>query len=258
MSGLVLRGFHARHPHGPDVVHAVDLTAARGQVTALIGPNGAGKSTLLKAILGLVPSTGSASLDGTDLRQLPPPDRARRMAYVPQRSQLTARLSVRSVVELGRFAHSGAWGARSAADDTAISRAMHDTGTTDLSHRPFPELSGGEQQRVLLARALASGATTLLLDEPTSALDVRQVLLLHQVLRTLAERDCCVLTVLHDLAEVRRHADAAVLLQSGRVAESGPVEQVVAPGPVRAVYGVDVHPGEGLRFALPPGGADEG
>lgn len=250
-TGLVLAGFSARHPRGPDVVHAVDLTATRGSVTALIGPNGAGKSTLLKAILGLVPSSGNAHLDGTALHTLTAVERAQRMAYVPQRSQLTARLSVQSVVELGRFAHRGAWGARSPDDLQAVSKALADTGTTELAARPFPELSGGEQQRVLLARALASGATTLLLDEPTSALDVRQVLLLHQVLRHLADRGCCVLTVLHDLAEVRRHADAAVLLQAGRIAEAGPVEHVVAAGPVRAVYGVEVHSGGGLRFSLP-------
>jgi len=251
MSGLVLEQFSARHENGPPVVHSVDLSFTRGAVTALIGPNGAGKSTLLKAILGLVPATGTARLDDTPLSGLSRRDRARRMAYVPQRSRLTARLSVQSVVELGRFAHRGPFANLTADDRTAVHTALADTGTDHLADRPFPELSGGEQQRVLLARALATGATTLLLDEPTSALDVRQALLLHRVLRTLADRNHCVITVLHDLSEVRRHADAAVLLHEGRVVRAGPVDTVVHPDPIRQVYGVELVATEGLEFRLP-------
>ena len=249
--GLQVQSLEAGYRGGPPVVQGVDLHAPRGAITALLGPNGAGKSTLLKAIVGLVPCRGRVALDGELLAGLDPAQRARRVAYVPQRTQLTARLPVRAVVGLGRFSHRAVWQRSTAADHDAVDRAMVDAGVVDLAERPFPELSGGEQQRVLLARALATGATALLLDEPTAALDVRHALGLHRVLRGLADRGCCVVLVLHDLNEVRQHVDHAVLLQAGRVFRSGPAMDVVAPEPVRAVYGVELTEGAALSWQLP-------
>lgn len=254
MSGLVVQGLRARHRYGPDVVRGVSLGARRGRVTALLGPNGSGKSTLIQAILGLVPCSGSVTLDGAAVHDLTRAERARRLAYVPQRTQLLARLDVESVVTQGRFAHLRGPAGPGAADRDVVAAAMADAGVTHLARRPFPELSGGEQARVVLARALATGATALLLDEPTASLDVRQVLGLHAVLRRLAERGCCVLIVLHDLGEVRRHADDAVLLTQGRVHAAGSVGEVVAAGPVRDVYGVDLVERASLGWRLPEGG----
>ena len=247
---LHIQGLTARHRHGPEVVHGVDLQAPAGQITALLGPNGAGKSTLLKAVVGLVPSAGSVRLDGVELSTLEPRERARRLAYVPQRSQLMARLTVKSVVEMGRFAWRGPLSRLSSEDRTAVSSALAAVGATDLASRPFPALSGGEQQRVLLARALATGAQALVLDEPTAALDVQQVLVLHAVLRRLADQGRTVLVVLHDLNETLQHADRAVLMDAGRVHAAGPVQDIVQAEPIRQVYGVDLREG-GLRFQLP-------
>lgn len=249
-TGLTVRALTAAHPRGPDVVHSVSFAAPRGQVTALIGPNGAGKSTVLKAVLGLVPHRGQLAWDGVELGTLDRRARARAVAYVPQRSQLRARLSVRAVVELGRFAHRGALARASSADTVAVESALEATGALALAERPFPELSGGEQQRVLLARALATGSECLLLDEPTSALDVRQALRIHGVLRRLADAGCAVVVVLHDLSEVHRHADAAVMLHGGHVAVSGAVSEVLGPEPVRRVYGVELVPGGGFGVRL--------
>jgi hypothetical protein len=137
------------------VLRGVDLQAPAGQTTALLGPNGAGKSTLLKAILGLVPSDGLIRLGQRPLTTLSATERAKTVAYVPQRSQLTAPLSVERVVELGRFAHRGVLQGATASDREAVARALRDAGVETLRDRAFPELSGGEQQRVLLARALA-------------------------------------------------------------------------------------------------------
>ncbi len=233
---------------GRVVVRGVSFTAARGAVTALLGPNGAGKSTCLRATLGLVPSTGAVTLDGDDLRRATPADRARRVAYVPQRSRLVAALSVRRVVGQGRFVHRSVLAAPSRADRQAVDAAIAATRIGALVDRPFTELSGGEQQRVLLARALATGARTILLDEPTSALDVGHALAMLETLRSLAAGGCCVVAVLHDLNEARRWADAAVLLDDGVVVGAGPAEEVVAPDPVRSVYGVRVIEGGGLGF----------
>ena len=251
MTGLVLKDVSARYRHGPPVVRGVSLTAAQGRITALLGPNGSGKSTLIRAVLGLTPASGTVLLDGVNLWQLDRIRRAQRVAYVPQRTQLFARLSVRSVVAQGRFAHAPSLAPWSRGDDAHVAAALDETDTRDLAERPFPELSGGEQARVMLARALATQATTLLLDEPTASLDVRQGLLLHAILRRLAQRACTVLIVMHDLAEVRRHADDAVLLCQGRVYGSGSVREVIASEPVRSVYGVELMEGGALSWRLP-------
>ena len=249
-NGLLLRALSAGYPRGEDVVFDVDLQAPRGSVTALLGPNGSGKSTLLKAVLGLVSSRGEVFLDEDPLGELTAVERATRLAYVPQKSLLRARLTVRQVVDQGRFAHRGAYGGRSSSDVEAVEQAMDDVGISSLSQRFFTEISGGEQQRVLLARALATGANALLLDEPTSALDVRQVLGLHQVLRRLADRGCSILVVLHGLDEALAHADRAVLLNAGRVVAEGSAKDVISGETIRSVYGVDIRHGEGLGFHL--------
>lgn len=249
-TGLVIQDLVAGY-RKKTVLQGVSFVAPRGQITALLGPNGSGKSTLLKSVLGLLSSTGSLALDDVDLRGCSPLERAQSIAYVPQRTHLTARLSVEEVVELGRFAHRGPFSLRSQADELAVNSAMDRAGVLALRGRMFNELSGGERQRVLLARALATGAKTLLLDEPTSALDVRQVLTIHRVLRKLAQEGCCILVVLHGLGEAKSHADRAVLLARGRVVQEGPVGEVIQPEVIREVYGVNLVAGGAIGFTLP-------
>lgn len=252
--GLRVQGLRVRHGSGPEVVRGVDLHAPPGEILALLGPNGAGKSTLLRALVGLLPAAGSVTVAGRSLAALSATERARTVAYVPQRTALQAPLTVRSVVDLGRFSHRGPWARPTKEDRRIVDQALADAGVSALADRSFPTLSGGEQQRVLVARALATQAPVLLLDEPTSALDVRQVLLLHAVLRDRAARGAVVVVVLHDLAEARTHADRAVLLHEGQVHSTGAVEDVVAPEPVRAVYGVHLQAGDGLGYRLPAPG----
>ena len=254
--GLEVRGLRARYRRGPEVVRGVDLEAARGSITALLGPNGSGKSTLLKAVVGLVDARGSVLLDGEDLAQMPAERRARRVAYVPQRSLLAAPLLVHSVVAQGRFPHRRGLSGLRAEDERAVASALEDADVSHLACRPFTELSGGEQQRVLLARALATGADVLLLDEPTSAQDVRHVLELHRILAQLKARGAAIVVCLHDLSEVRQVADRAVLLECGEVHASGPVEEIVHDRHVGSVYGVRLIEGGGLGFELADEGAD--
>jgi iron complex transport system ATP-binding protein len=228
----------------------VNLAAAGGQVTALAGPNGAGKSTLLAAVAGLLPYRGDLRLDGASLSNLTREERARTVAYVPQRSRLDARLSATEVVALGRFAHRRPFGALGRRDRDVVDAAMESCAIEHLGGRAFTELSGGEQRRVLLARALATEARVLLLDEPTSSLDLAHVLSSNALLRSLRGSGCCVLVVLHDLDEVRRVADRVVLLAEGRVAASGRTDEVVAKRPVREVFGVDLVENGGLGYRL--------
>lgn len=251
-SGLWLSGLRARYHRGQDVLHGIDLEAPRGACTALLGPNGSGKSTLLKAVLGLVASEGEIRLDGEELSAASPGDRARRIAYVPQRSQLSSRLAARGVVALGRFAHRRLLGGSHSEDCEAVDRALEECQAAHLAPRPFVELSGGEQQRILLARALATGAEVLLLDEPTSSQDVWHILELHAVLRRLADGGRAVVTVLHDLSEARAHADRVVLLDRGRVHSAGAARELLVQNPVRAVYGVDPIEGAGLGYRRAP------
>lgn len=249
-AGVTLESVSAGY-RGSLVLREVSAEAQCGQITALLGPNGSGKSTLLKAILGLVESEGRIALNGRDVREMSPVERALEVAYVPQRTQLMARLTVEEVVEMGRFAHRGPLALPSTDDREAVESALESAGVAALSQRNFLELSGGERQRVLLARALATGSKTLLLDEPTSALDVRQVLAIHHVLRELSQRGCCILVVLHGLTEALQFADSAILLNRGMVCEQGEVAQVLRPEMIENVYGVRMQAGEGWSFSLP-------
>jgi iron complex transport system ATP-binding protein len=248
---LVINGLTIRHGQRA-VLSDISLRAPMGQVTALIGPNGAGKSTLINAALGLVPCIhGSVHLLGQDLLRLDRRARARLVGYVPQRSRLSAPLPVRDVVALGRYALGGGLGGVIGATRRAVDEALTAVDAMPLAERRFNELSAGEAQRVLVARALAGGAHTLLLDEPTAALDIGHALTLLALLRRLATNGCTVLVALHQLDEVRRVADHAVLLDRGRVAIAGTPAAVLASQQLTAAFGVEADPAGALAFRLP-------
>jgi iron complex transport system ATP-binding protein len=223
---------------GRTVLWDVDLDARPGEVLALLGPNGAGKSTLLKALAGLLPYHGSIEIDGVEVASLSPKSRAKRVSYVPQRSQLRSALSVEEVVALGRYVHGGGFGGMSKRDREAVESALVTTHVDSLHDRIFTQLSVGEQQRVLLARALASNAPILLLDEPTAALDVGEGLSVLRLIRALAARRHTIVVVLHDLADARTTTDEALLLKDGRVVKRGKTKDVVSSEPIFAAYGV--------------------
>ncbi|MBW2190953.1 MAG: ABC transporter [Deltaproteobacteria bacterium] len=235
---------------GRTVLHDVDLDANPGEVLALLGPNGAGKSTLLKALAGLLPYEGCVEIADVEVASISPRMRAKRISYVPQRSLLRSALSVEEVVALGRYVHGGSFGGISQSDRDAIDHALETAHADSLRDRIFTQLSVGEQQRVLLARALASDAPILLLDEPTAALDVREAMAVLRLIRTLAERQHTLIVVLHDLADARSTTDRALLLKEGRVAKRGSTAEVVSPGPIRDVYGVNLI--ENARIGFEP------
>ncbi|HEY0706933.1 MAG TPA: ABC transporter ATP-binding protein [Polyangia bacterium] len=242
------------------VVNEVGFTAALGQITVLLGPNGAGKSTVLKAVAGVLPYQGQIRFGTVDAASLDPRARARRVAYVPQVSALDAPMPVREVVAQGRFACGEgisllpAWWRGPRADDVqSIQSALERTDTVALADRTYSQLSHGERRRVLIARALASGAGVLLLDEPTAALDVGHALGLLSVLRQVAAEGKAVVMVLHQLQEAAAVAHHVVLLQRGEVVHAGSPADVITQAPVRAVYGVDLIPEGQFACRLPEG-----
>lgn len=230
-------------------VRGVSLQVQYGSVLAIVGPNGAGKSTLLKAMAGLIDHAGEVLVGGQQRASLTPAERARAIGYVPQRSSLAAGVLVYDVVAQARYAHRKGW-RLGRLGDSSVERALERTGLTAFRQRRFETLSGGEQRRVLIARALASEARVLLLDEPTSGLDVAHVLRFFELLASLRADGYCLLAVLHDLTDVQRHADATLLLEQGRAVAFGPTNEIVHSAHVKDVYGVHTHPNVALGFSL--------
>jgi iron complex transport system ATP-binding protein len=233
------------------VLRQVTLTAHFGELLAIVGPNGAGKSTLLKTLAGLLPYQGRVALDGHELCALSASERARRISFVPQQSLLSAALSVREVVSLGRYAFRPALVRERAADRRAIEAALADTDVAALAERAFTELSSGEQKRVLLARALCTEARVVLLDEPTASLDIEHALRLFTLLRGLATRGHAIVLVLHQLEHALAYADRALLLARGDALALGPVREVLTTEHVRSLHGVVMLPNAAPGFALP-------
>lgn len=234
---------------GRSVLEEVSLELGAGELCAVLGPNGAGKSTLLRAILGLIPHRGEVRIEGAPMHTLTPAQRARCISFVPQESELTAALPVRDVVRLGRYAHAAF--TRPVRDDAdAVSRALVDCDVHALADRPFSDLSSGEKKRVLIARALCTGARTLLLDEPTAALDIEHALRLFALLRRVAREGRAVLVVLHQVEHALAFADRALLLQAGKTRALGPVHEVLTAAHVRALYGVELVEGGAPGFRL--------
>jgi iron complex transport system ATP-binding protein len=235
------------------VVDGVSFGAPAGAVTAIVGPNGSGKTTLLRALAGLLPYEGrvvSRALPDSscELSALSAAERARRVAYLPQSSGLRAALSVREVVALGRYASRPGWFGAARGDDTLVEQALARTQIGELAERAYPRLSGGQQRLVLIARALATGARTLLLDEPTASLDVRHGLRLFELLAELAADGYCVVLVLHDLDDVQRHASHAVLLDAGRPRLVAAPHAPEFSRAAEETYGVRLVPADRLGF----------
>ncbi|MBI4606452.1 MAG: ABC transporter ATP-binding protein [Planctomycetes bacterium] len=228
------------------------LEVRPGEILALIGPNGSGKSTLIRAASGVIaPRRGRVTADGEDVHGLRPALRARKLAVVPQAVSLPEAFTARETVLLGRTAYLGWLGHETPADREAAAAAMERTRTAGLAARRLGDLSGGERQLVLVARALAQRARFLLMDEPTAHLDLRHEAAILGLARELAHSDGLgVLVALHDLNLAARHADRAALLDAGRIAATGSPAEVLTPERLSAAYGTEVevvrHPDTGL------------
>ncbi|MEX2151688.1 MAG: ABC transporter ATP-binding protein [Gemmatimonadaceae bacterium] len=235
---IEFNGVRVRYPgQSRDALDGVTLSAPRGTITAVVGPNGSGKSTLVRALLGRVkPSEGTIVLDGGDARTLSRDMVARRVAVVTQREEAAFPIAVREYVALGRLPHRGAWGRDTLADREAVDVAIKWAEVEPLQERSVHELSGGEWQRVRFARALAQGGDAFVADEPTTFLDVGHEMVVFELLGRIARDGRAVLLVSHQLNLVARFADRLVLLDAGRVAAAGTVDDVMRAEVLERVY----------------------
>ncbi|WP_031068855.1 ABC transporter ATP-binding protein [Streptomyces sp. NRRL WC-3742] len=226
---------------GARLVHEVGLRAAPGQVVGLIGPNGSGKSTLLRCVYRVLrPAGGSVRLDGEDLHALTPRESARRVAALTQEHSAEFDFTVAEVVAMGRLPHRRGLSGPGAADEAErCAWAIRRVGVEHLAERGFLNLSGGEKQRTLIARALVQEPRLLVLDEPTNHLDVAHQL---EVLALAREAGPTVLTALHDLNLAAAHCDLLYVLRAGRIVASGPPEEVLRPELLAEVFGVRATP----------------
>ncbi|HET9635376.1 MAG TPA: ABC transporter ATP-binding protein [Gemmatimonadaceae bacterium] len=221
-----------------NAVDGVSFAGPMSQITALAGPNGSGKSTIVRALLGRVEiNSGSTAIDTIDTRQMTPNELALKMAVVPQREETTFPMRVRDYVGLGRFPHLGLWRSPDASDQQAVDEALDQSGVAELADRTTDALSGGEWQRVRIARALAQRAPALVLDEPTTFLDVAHEMAIFELLASLARSGLAVLLVSHQLNLLARFADNIVLLNHGKVAVSGAPGDVMKAERLEAIYG---------------------
>jgi iron complex transport system ATP-binding protein len=239
------------------ILQAVSLDVQSGQVLALIGPNGAGKSTLVRAVSGIIPvQAGKVGADGTDLLSLPAMRRARYLAVVPQAVSMPPAFTVWETVLLGRTPYLNFLGQISEKDEQIARLALQRVDALDLAERRVGELSGGEQQRVLLARALVQSTPILLLDEPTVHLDLQHQVSLMDTVCSLAHNDnLAVLVALHDLNLAARYADRVALLVAGEVKAAGTPRQVLTPELISEAYHLTVrvvpHPFADVPLVLP-------
>lgn len=225
------------------VLNRVGLHLHSGEVLGLIGPNGAGKSTLLRVLAGLQDSeNGIVQILGQDARTMSPTTRSRALAYLPQTGSVAWSMTVAATVMLGRLPHRSALKQPGPDDHAAVDRAMKACDVHQFRDRPVNQLSGGERARVLLARALATEADTLLADEPIAGLDPHHQLAVMDTLRHLADdRRTGVIIVLHDLTMAARYCDRLLLLSGGGMVADGAPTDVLTAENLENVYGVRAH-----------------
>jgi iron complex transport system ATP-binding protein len=234
----------------------LNVRAGSGEFLGLVGPNGSGKTTFLNLLTRVLkPSKGRILVDGKELQSFSAREIACKIAVVPQESTIIFPFTAGEIVLMGRAPHLKTLLERDADFDIAA-EAMEMAGVTNLSDRPITELSGGERQSVLIARALAQRPGILLLDEPTAFLDIKHQVDIYDILTRLnRERNMTIIAVSHDLNLASQYCRRALVFKQGRLMFDGPPQEVITVETIRDVYGVDVvvqtNPRSGRPFVLP-------
>jgi len=227
---------------GHQVLHDVSFNVNNGEVLALIGPNGAGKSTIIRAASGVIPSMGQVHTNDDDFHSLVPMQRARYIAVVPQAISLPPAFTVWETVLMGRTPYLGFLGQPSQKDEVIARESLQRVSALSFADRRVGELSGGEQQRILLARALCQSTPILLLDEPTAHLDLQYQVSLLELIRELAQTEnLAVLIALHDLNLAARYADRVALLVGGNLVSIGTPREVLTAEAISNAYCLPVN-----------------
>lgn len=241
------------------VLRDINFELHSGEVLALVGANGVGKSTLVRAMSGVLPALkGELWLGDNDVQRMPPGERARHIAVVPQTPQMPDSFTVADIVLMGRTPYLPLWGGEGAHDCAVAWDAMRRTEVEVLAERRTDELSGGERQRAIIARALAQEPQVLLLDEPTSHLDLKHQASVMNLVRRLAhDQGLAVLATLHDLNHAAHYADRVALLANGSLFTIGSPQEVFTADTLSAAYGVPVtvipHPADGSPLVFTDG-----
>jgi len=223
-----------------EAVRDLSLEVANDEWVMLIGPNGAGKTSVLRALCGLLPFDGDARVDGRDVRTFGRRELARLIAFVPQNPATPSELTVAEYVLLGRTPHLGYLGVDGRRDRRAVAHALERLDLFPFAERGLGSLSGGELQRVVLARALAQEAPILLLDEPTTSLDLGRQQQALELIDSLRSDGLTVLSTMHDLTLAGQYADRLVLLDRGTVVAEGAPKEVLSAANLAAYYGASV------------------
>jgi iron complex transport system ATP-binding protein len=238
---------------GVPVVEGIDLSVDPGRFVGLIGPNGAGKTTLLRTIAGgLAPAAGAVEVHGRRMSRLGSRAGSRLVATVPQTTALAFEFPVRDLVEMGRTPHVGRFGRFDDDDRAAVDAAMERTDVARFADRPVTTVSGGERQRVLIARALAQATPVVLLDEPTASLDINHQVRTLELVRDLLADGTTVVAAIHDLNLAAHYCDELALLSSGSVVAAGPPGEVLTESTLADAFGTNAvvtrHPVTGSTF----------
>ncbi|MCI6347551.1 MAG: ABC transporter ATP-binding protein [Negativibacillus massiliensis] len=220
-----------------EILRGIDFEANKGEFVGIIGPNGSGKSTLLRCLYRvLTPSEGAVFLDGKELSSYRVKESAQKLAVVAQHNYYNFEFSVRDVVMMGRAPHKRALDRDTAEDYQIMRQSLKAVGMQEFEERSFSTLSGGEQQRIILARALAQQTPCLILDEPTNHLDIKYQLWLMDIVRNL---DCTVISAVHDLNIAAMYCDRLYAMKQGKVIAQGTPHELLTPDLIRELYEVD-------------------
>ncbi|MDR3343465.1 MAG: ABC transporter ATP-binding protein [Treponema sp.] len=243
------------------VLRDISLTIKPGELVALAGPNGGGKTTLLKTIGGFIPPlAGRVLLDGKNIAAMGKREKAENISFLFQSTGTLWPFTVEETISQGRFPYRGAFGAETPADRTATDRAITAAGLSGFEYRPVTELSGGEFQRVLIARAMAQEARLLLLDEPANNLDPKYQFMIMQLIRSMADSGIGALVSIHDLNLAGLFADRIALVTKGKIAAQGNPGEVLREDILREVFDIALvitpHPRDRaiktVSFPMPP------